>query len=243
MFTRAKRVTRLAVAFFLGFHALMAAADQPAKTLRILLDPGHSLASPGALGARAIHEVHYNNTFTTELARALKTAGFQVVTRLPEEEITLDKRAEIANSSGADLFLSIHHDSAQIRYLESIAVDGRPAWRSKIPLQGYSIFVSTTNSQFDKSLEFAKAMAGRLYTLGRKPTLHHAELIPGESRELLDSQLGIYRFDELLVLRKAKIPALLLEIGVIVDVQDEAYVSSRSNRAAMVKAIVDALTR
>ena len=86
-------------------------------------------------------------------------------------------------------------------------------------------------------------MAGRLYTLGRKPTLHHAEQIPGESRELLDSQLGIYRFDELLVIRKTKIPALLLEIGVIVDVQDEAYVSSRSNRAAMVKAIVDALTR
>ena len=244
MFAQAKRVTRLVVAFFLGFHALMAAADQPAKTLRILLDPGHSLASPGALGARAIHEVHYNNTFTTELARALKTAGFQVLlTRLPEEEITLDKRAEIANSSGADLFLSIHHDSAQIRYLESIAVDGRPAWRSKIPVQGYSIFVSTTNPQFDKSLEFAKAMAGRLYTLGRKPTLHHAEQIPGESRELLDSQLGIYRFDELLVLRKTKIPALLLEIGVIVDVQDEAYVSSRSNRAAIVKAIVDALTR
>ncbi len=235
-------MARLIVACFFGLHALIAAADQPAHAFKILLDPGHSLASPGALGVRAIHEVHYNNIFAAELTRALETAGFQALsTRLPDEEITLDKRSEIANSSGADLFLSIHHDSAQIRYLESIAVDGKPAWRSKVPVQGYSVFVSATNPQFDKSLAFAKAIAGRLYTLGRKPTLHHAEQIAGENRELLNAKLGIYRFDELLVLRKSKIPALLLEIGVIVDVQDEAYVVSRTNREAMVKAIVDAL--
>lgn len=237
-------MVKLIFALFLVFHAQLGAADQPIKALKILLDPGHSLASPGALGARAIQEVHYNNTFTTELARALEIAGFQVLlTRLPDEEITLDKRAEIANSSRADLFLSIHHDSAQLRYLESITVDGKSAWRSKISLQGYSVFVSAINPHFDKSLDFAKAMAQHLYALGRKPTLHHAEKIAGESRELLDTRFGIYRFDELLVLRKAKIPAVLLEIGVIVDAQDEAYVSSKVNRVAMVNAIVNSLKR
>ena len=35
------------------------------------------------------------------------------------------------------------------------------------------------------------------------PTLHHAEKIPGESRELLDAQLGIYRFDDLAALKSA----------------------------------------
>lgn len=235
-------MVKLTLAILLAFHALLGAANQPTQSLKILLDPGHSLASPGALGVRAVHEVYYNNIFTTELAQALEAAGFRVLlTRLPDEEISLDKRAEIANSSDADLFLSIHHDSAQVRYLESITVDGKPAWRSRIPIQGYSVFVSSMNSHFDKSLLFAKAIAQHLYALGRKPTLHHAEKITGESRELLDSRLGIYRFDELLVLRKANIPAVLLEIGVIVDMQDESYISSKPNRAAMINAIVKSL--
>ena len=233
---------KILFALFLAFNAVLAAADQPVKALKILLDPGHSLLAPGALGVRAVHEVQYNNIFTAELRRVLEASGFQVLlTRLPDEEITLDKRAEIANTSSADLLLSIHHDSAQLKYLEQIAVDGKPAWRSKIPLQGYSVFVSTINPRFEKSLDFAKAIAGNLYKLERKPTLHHAEQIPGESRELLDARLGIYRFDELLVLRKTKIPAVLLEIGVIVDTQDEAYVASKSNRAAMINAIVNSL--
>lgn len=218
------------------------AVAQTSKSLTVLLDPGHTLASPGALGARAIREVTYNNIFVSELSEKLKSAGHKVVlTRLPDEEITLDKRAEIANASGADLFLSIHHDSAQTIYLEQFTVNENPAWRSKLPIRGYSIFVSSFNSLYENSIAFAKAIAVRLKKLGRDPTLHHAEKIAGENRELLDSKLGLYRFDELLVLRKTKIPAVLLEVGVIVDEQDEAYVATKTNRAAMIDAIVKAL--
>jgi N-acetylmuramoyl-L-alanine amidase len=233
---------KLTLALILALFAWAAAASQPAKALKIVLDPGHSDAAPGALGIRGIHEISYNNTFATELARALEAADFQVLmTRQPEEEISLDQRAEIANTSGADLFLSVHHDSAQLRYLEAITVNNKPAWRTKIPLQGYSIFVSALNPRFEKSLEVATAMGSGLHVLGRPPALHHTENIPGEGRELLDTRLGIYRFDELLVLRKTKIPAVLLEVGVIVDGQDEAYVTSAKSRAAMVNAIVNAM--
>lgn len=237
-----QRVLKPALCLVLAFFACVAPANQPAKAFKIVLDPGHSLAAPGALGVRAVHEVNYNNVFAAELARALQAAGVQVlVTRQPGEEITLDQRTEIANTSGADLFLSLHHDSAQLRYLQPITVNNMPAWRSTIALQGYSIFVSAVNPLYETSLEFAKAIALRLHALGRKPALHHAEKIPGEGRELLDARLGVYRFDELLVLRKTKIPAVLLEVGVIVDEDDEAYVKSAENRAAMISAIVSAV--
>lgn len=36
------------------------------------------------------------------------------------------------------------------------------------------------------------------------PSLHHAEPIHGENRELLDTTLGIYRFDDLTVLKKTR---------------------------------------
>jgi N-acetylmuramoyl-L-alanine amidase len=43
--------------------------------------------------------------------------------------------------------------------------------------------------------------------------LHHAEPVAGESRELIDRALGIYRYDELAVLRTATMPAVLFEAG------------------------------
>ena len=39
------------------------------------------------------------------------------------------------------------------------------------------------------------------------PTFHHAEPIKGENRELVNRDLGIYRFDDLIVLKSAATPA------------------------------------
>ena len=71
--------------------------------------------------------------------------------------------------------------------------------------------------------------------------MHHAENIPGENRELLNTTMGIYRFDDLIVLKKTNIPAVLLEVGVIVDPDDEKYVSSKDKQKAISQAIVSSV--
>ena len=213
-----------------------------AEPLRIVLDPGHYSDQGGALGARGIHEVVYNTALTGRLARALEAQGYAVhVTRGPEQKISLDARARFANDLNADLFLSIHHDSAQLKYLERIQVEGRDAWRTIQPIAGYSIFVSLLNPQAARSKEFGLLLGAEMKALGRPPTLHHAEDIPGENRELLDRELGLYRFDDLVVLKKTQMPAVLLEVGVIVDPADEAYVSDEGNQARIINAILSAV--
>jgi N-acetylmuramoyl-L-alanine amidase len=87
----------------------------------------------------------------------------------------------------------------------------------------------------------AEAMGRELLALGRPPTLHHAEAIPGENRPLLDARLGLYRFDDLKVLRLAPCPAVLVELGVLVDEVDEAYVSDPARREALADAMVRAV--
>jgi len=212
--------------------------------LRIVLDPGHSPLHPGALGAWGLYEVSYNDRLTARVVVALKSAGFDVVlTRTSLQEISLEGRAQIANLAHADLFLAIHHDSAQPKYLEKFKVGELDAYRTAIPLSGYSLFVSELNPRFEESLRFAQILAGELHDLGRPPALHHAEPVEGENRELLDSKLGIYRYDGLFVLRKTKLPAVLLEVGVIPDLADEAYVNDEGNQARMTKAIVTAVRR
>jgi N-acetylmuramoyl-L-alanine amidase len=223
--------------------ALGCAAGGPVTGIRpplVVLDPGHGPSSPGAVGARGVEEVEYNDALAALLAPRLERAGFRVeLTRRPGEEMSLEDRA--ARGAGAWLLLSIHHDSAQPRDLERRDRDGRPAWRTTRPVHGYSLFVSGLNAQYDRSRRVAEALGRRLLGLGRPPTLHHAEPVPGEGRPLLDERLGLYRFDELVVLRRAGCPAVLLEVGVLPDEEDEAWVAAPAHRQAVADAVVRAL--
>lgn len=228
----------------LGVHFFntATAADANRRPLTIILDSGHNPSQQGALGARGVYEVAYNDNLTTQVANALKGAGFSVIlTRTPTQEISLGDRVQVANASHADLFLAIHHDSAQLKYLEKTTWNSLPAYRTTESLAGYSLFVSTLNPRFDDSSRFAELLGQEMFKLGRGPSHHHGEKIPGENRELLNAKLGIYRFDDLIVLKKTSIPAVLLEIGVIVDQEDEKYVSSKENQKAIVRAIVTAV--
>lgn len=191
-----------------------------------------------------MHEVEYNDNLVSKLSIALIKAGFvPILTRKPNQEISLADRAALANSQNAVVMLSIHHDSAQLVHLEAISKNGIRTYRTLEPISGYSLFVSTKNPQFDKSLVFAKYLGEELIKLGRKPTLHHAEAIPGEGRPLLDTNLGIYQFDDLVVLKKSNIPAVLLEVGVIVDQADEAYVTKGDHQDSIVNAVVESLRK
>jgi N-acetylmuramoyl-L-alanine amidase len=226
----------------LSLAALCVATSAWAADFGILLDPGHTPNQQGALGAAGIHEVAYNDRFAARLAAALRAAGFETaLTRQPGQSLGLAERAALADKIKRRLFLSLHHDSAQLAFLEKVQSSHGEAYRTTRPIRGYSIFVSRANPAFADSLRFAELLGESLLNLGRAPTLHHAEDVPGERRELLDSRLGIYRFDELAVLGRNSVPAVLLEVGVIVDPVDEAYVSNPANQDALCRAIVGAV--
>ena len=229
-----------------GFSAVACASQSPAgpRPVRIVIDPGHTPSQGGAVGVRGIREVQYNDRLVSQLVQALTLAGFDVaLTRGPTENVSLEARAQYANARQADLFLSIHHDSAQLQYLEKTKAGDLDAYRTTRSIAGYSIFVSQRNPRFAQSYAFAQMLGEEMRKLGRAPTLHHAESIAGESRELLAPDLGIYRFDDLVVLRQTVMPAVLLEAGVIVDPADEGYVSDPGNQARMVHAVVVAVRR
>ena len=81
---------------------------------------------------------------------------------------------------------------------------------------GYSLFYSEKNANPRDSLTISRAIGSALQNNLFVPTLHHAEDIEGENRRLVDREKGVYQFDELIVLKTAKMPAVLLECGIIV---------------------------
>lgn len=207
----------------------------------IVLDAGHN-PGEGATSVQGIKEVVYNDRFVAELAPALEQAGWRAtLTRQPDQKLDLAARPALANRLNADVFLSIHHDSAQLKYLRAIDVGGVSAWETTQPIEGYSLFVSRENPQFKASLQLATRLGEALHALGRAPNLLHAEPIQGENHPLLNRDLGIYEYNRLAVLRHAKVPAVLLEVGVITDRADEARVTDAGHRRQMIGQIVQAL--
>lgn len=158
------------------------------------------------------------------------------------EDIPLTGRAETTNKAKAGLFISIHHDSVQPRYLSRWDSEGKSCYYSDI-YHGYSLFYSGGNRKKDNSLLFASLIGSELHENGFVPTLHHAEKIEGEGRELIDRSKGIYRFDDLVVLKTATMPAVLLECGIIVNRDEEILLTDAAYRKTIVLSIVSAIEK
>lgn len=208
----------------------------------LVLDSGHTPKNGGAMGVSGQYEVVYNDRFVAELKPALEQAGWKVIlTRQPHEERSLAERANIANQLNAEVFLSIHHDAAQLQDLQKTEINGQTVYQTTQPIQGYSVFVSGKNPQFSTSKQMAIALGKQLRQTGRPFNAYHNRPISGENRPFLDQTNGVYQYDGLAVLRLTKMPAALVEVGVIVDKADERVVSQAATRKKMIQAIVAAM--
>lgn len=203
----------------------------------VAVDVGHSLAKPGAVSARGVPEFRFNRELAGAVAAALRQRRMRVL--LIGEQGDADSLVQrTTTAAGADLLLSLHHDSVQPHYLESWQVDGRTLPYSD-RFSGFSLFVSRRNPDVARSLACARSIGAALRGIGQQPSLHHAEPIKGEGRPLVDAANGIYYFDGLVVLRTATSPAVLLEAGLIVNREDELRLGDPRQQAQMASAVAD----
>jgi len=201
----------------------------------VAIDIGHSKAQGGAVSARGVFEYRFNRRLGGELFDLLKSAGFSrsFIINPSGADIRLTKRAEAANEQEADLFLAIHHDSVKDRFLKEWTVDGKTEKFCDL-FHGYSVFFSRKNVAAGRSRAFALELGRALLAAGFTPTLHHAEQ---EHRPIVDRAKGVYAFDDLIVLKGARMPAVLLECGVIVNRAEEEQLNRVQYRNRLTKTI------
>ena len=111
---------------------------------------------------------------------------------------------------GADLFVSIHHDSVKERLLPQ--ADGSPAFRFSF---------RDSIPRLEKSLACASAIGAKLRAAGFTPSRYHADPVLGESRPFADEANGVHYYDNLAVARTAAMASVLVEAGVIVNREEE----------------------
>ena len=202
----------------------------------VAIDIGHSESAPGATSARGVGEFTFNRNLANLLLEELRKDGFAQAFTIDSTGMSLEQRTESASLKKADFLISIHHDSVQPSYLSTWTYQGATHHYSD-RFHGFSLFVSTKNVQPEQSLNLARDIGSKLLKAGFTPSLHHAEKIKGENRKLVDRKRGIYDFDDLIVLKTAAMPAVLLECGVIVNRQEEELLTSSAYQDKMVKAV------
>lgn len=79
----------------------------------VIVDPGHGGSEAGAMDpSRSVHEEDLNLRIALKLrAELLKRGICAILTRTGNTTVDLFHRPELANEAGADLFVSIHHNS------------------------------------------------------------------------------------------------------------------------------------
>jgi N-acetylmuramoyl-L-alanine amidase len=215
------------------------------EKFKIAIDSGHTFEATGTTSARGVPEHEYNLQLAKRIERTLVDGGFSRTTLITVQGLgraQLMKRAERANALGVDLFLSIHHDDVQNFYHEKWIYSGATHLFSD-RFSGYSLFVSRKNRHYEDSLIFAKLLGAALMGHGMRYSSHHTEAIPGEGRQLLDRQVGVYLYDQLVVLKSTEATAVLLEAGIIVNRVEELVLSSPEGRVSISAAVLEAVNQ
>ncbi|MFM7560558.1 N-acetylmuramoyl-L-alanine amidase, partial [Cylindrospermopsis raciborskii] len=85
----------------------------PKGKLLVMIDPGHGGKDPGAIGIAGVQEKDIILPISLRIAKILQENGVEtVLTRDADYFVTLPGRVEMAQRTGADIFVSIHANSA-----------------------------------------------------------------------------------------------------------------------------------
>jgi N-acetylmuramoyl-L-alanine amidase len=227
-----------------GGPAKSAAASCHRSAFRVVVDVGHTVDVPGAISARGVPEYTFNLQLAQDVKQSLADAGFDntvllITDKAPPEGLI--ERAIRANAIPADLFIAIHHDSVPDNLLQTWNYEGQP-YRYNDEYPGYAIFVSNDNADRAGSLAFGRLLGKALQARGLHYTPHYTLALMGHRRrELLDADAGVYRYDQLIVLRMTHMPAVLLEAGSIVNRQEELELAGPERRALTSAAVAAAV--
>ncbi|MDD3628640.1 MAG: N-acetylmuramoyl-L-alanine amidase, partial [Actinomycetota bacterium] len=115
--------------------------------IKVCIDAGHGGSDPGAVRF-GLNEKDANLDIALRLKSKLEANGFEVImTRTRDTSSSLDERVNKANSSGVDIFLSIHNNAALTEYAH-----GTETYWCANGVNGSSQFASLVQSNLVKQI-------------------------------------------------------------------------------------------
>jgi N-acetylmuramoyl-L-alanine amidase len=196
-----------------------------AKEFVVSIDIGHHLQAQGVRAYSGTREYFFNKNIAFMLNDKLKSMKISSFIIDTTGEITsLTERSDIAYEKGASIMVVIHHDSVQ----------EQDFYRVK-EFKGYSLFVSKISP--NESLSLAENIGYKLKEYKFIANMYHNQQIQGENKKLLNRSLGVYEYTNLIILKHSKVPAVLIECGIVVNPNEEWKLLNKDYQEQLVEAI------
>jgi len=220
--------------FLPAFCFILAALPFAAPAHEIAVDVGHGWRDSGAVSARGRAEFEFNLDFAGVLAERLERGG-QRVRRVNFDGAIGSLSARPEAAAGSDFFVSIHHDSIGEAWLKPWLWEGVERTYTDVK-RGYGLFISAANPDPANSLLCASTMGAMLRRAGFVPSDWH-----GRRHRAADAANGVWYYDNLVVLYRTTLPAVLFEAGVIKHQDEELELLDPARQARMADALATGL--
>jgi len=208
-------------------------AIAPDRPLRVFIDPGHGGEDSGALSRdRKTLESHLNLIIAKRLAQALQNAGFQVMLSRSDNRMTqiLEERTVKAFRWKADIFVSIHFNANT-----SPSAQGFETYI--LPPQG-SLSTSADNPSPATQAQSNRPENGNAHNIRNMQlgfAIHRRSI---RATRLADRGLRRARF---VVLREARMPAVLVECGFLTSARDLKFILTAEGQEKITRGIYEGI--
>ncbi len=210
----------------------------------VMLDPGHGGKDPGAIGVTGTYEKHVALAAALELKRQLLASGrYRVaLTRTGDVFVPLDERVARAQQHGAALFVSMHADA-----LSDHSVRGASVYTlAQTASDAQTAALARTENSADRfaghaipatSPEVAHILASLVRQETRAGSVRIARDLVGSLDQGLPMLQNPARHAGFVVLKAADIPSVLVEMGFMSNVKDEAALRKPDHRRMVAQAM------
>lgn len=220
----------------------------------VVVDAGHGGVDRGMSGPIGSTKKVYEKDITLAVARQLKTALEQrgitvVMTRKSDTLIALGDRGRIANKAKGDLFISVHVNAANPRWAQPGAARGFETYflaeaktedERRVEAMENEVIKFETEADVtgDDPLSFIMRDMAQNEHLRESSRL--AEMVQGGLKRMHPGPSRGVKQAGFMVLVKAFMPAILVELGFGSNRSESAFMSAPESQRALAVAIADA---
>jgi len=213
---------------------------------KVVIDAGHGGDDPGARGGSGAKEKDITLDIAKRLKEVLQSKGLNVVlTRSSDKFIPLTRRAQIANKSNADLFISIHVNANKSKqpygfetYYFSEATDN--VAKALEVAENSSSVEESSSSGSSKNL---KAILGdMIYTENIAASKEVAKHICDSTCRMMGLKNRGIKSARFVVLKETNIPAILVEVGFISNAKEERFLKNSFYRQQIAEGLAASIT-
>ena len=218
----------------------------------VVIDAGHGGRKPGAAGAFS-HEKDVALQVALKLGKKFEDSMPDVrvlYTRKTDVDVDFYKRAEIANNAKADLFISIHCNSAGSNKgpygTETFVAGSHRLNEQNVAIRENSDIKKEKNYKqnydgYDPNDPETFIILSLFKYKFREKSTEFARLIQSNYSKMNSRLSRGVKEQGLLILQRCGMPAVLTEIGFITNPSEERYMNSSEGQAEIVEAIFGAV--